>query len=367
MAPGEERIERKHINVELKEKYEKKVMFDLDRTPQKLLQKEQTDAIKNDQELRRVLPFSAEGAVEMRNETVKSLVADAVESKIVSDSELEHDRKNKRFIRGARPFDSRIEPRSLDPAQGWQLEILKKTESVGMIVEKSRIHAVTDSIYQLDIGVTLSERFRLCPDEPFGDQPVIGVGTTFVLSDQLLMTAGHVFQGKLNDYLVVFGFEMINKVGSFQGLVVAKNIYTPKAIMHYDQDADLTVFSVSRPIDRPALKLSKQTRFARNTAVYMIGHPSGLPKKVALNASTQDQDDTRYFFTTLDSFQGNSGSPVFNMETNEVIGVLVSGMVDYQWNGTCNSARICSIPFCKGEKVTSLWSLPDVMELQGRR
>jgi len=59
------------------------------------------------------------------------------------------------------------------------------------------------------------------------------------------------------------------------------------------------------------------------TEVYMIGHPSGLPQKVAVNASVRSLEGAAYFYTSLDAFQGNSGSPVFDRNTGEVIGILV--------------------------------------------
>lgn len=305
---------------------------------------------------------SAGKVLKLQALTVEAIVIDPGEPPLT-----EKPNRNRRYIRGATQFDSRIELRSLNPSEPWQLEILKNAQAVGMIVEKNRLHAITDSIFQLDIGTTLTERFSLCPNEPFGEQPIIGLGTAFIIGDQTMMTAGHVFQGELRDYVVVFGFELTNKAGEFQRLILAKDIYTPSSIVYQDQDLDLLAFKVSRPLDRRILKLALKSSFPRNMPVYMIGHPSGLPKKVALNASVQDQEDPRNFYTTLDSFQGNSGSPVFELETNEVIGVLVSGMVDYQWNGTCNYSSICNIPYCKGEKVTSLWALSDFFQQMSDR
>lgn len=303
---------------------------------------------------------SAGKVLNLQAHTVEAILMDPGETPLT-----EKPKKNRRYIRGATQFDSRIELSSLNPAEPWELKILKNAQAVGIIVEKSRLHAITDSIFQLDIGTTLTERFSLCPNEPFGEQPVIGLGTAFIIGDQTMVTAGHVFQGELRDYVVVFGFELTN--GEFQRLILAKDIYTPTSIVYQDQDIDLLAFKVSRPLDRRILKLAVKSSFPRNMPVYMIGHPSGLPKKVALNASVQDQEDPRNFYTTLDSFQGNSGSPVFELETNEVIGVLVSGMVDYQWNGTCNYSSICNIPYCRGEKVTSLWALSGLFEQLSNR
>ncbi|WP_146610784.1 hypothetical protein [Pedobacter cryoconitis] len=46
-----------------------------------------------------------------------------------------------------------------------------------------------------------------------------------------------------------------------------------------------------------------------------------------------------------------NGSPVFSKETNEVIGILVSGMMDFDWTGSCNTVSTCRYPYCFGEAV----------------
>ena len=60
-------------------------------------------------------------------------------------------------------------------------------------------------------------------------------------------------------------------------------------------------------------------------ALSMIGYPLGFPTQVATNGYILFNDATRdSFFTNLDAFEGNSGSPVLNAK-NEVVGILVGG------------------------------------------
>lgn len=49
-----------------------------------------------------------------------------------------------------------------------------------------------------------------------------------------------------------------------------------------------------------------------STELYMLGHPTGLPVKLARNAKVKKKDHKDYFEADLDAFKGNSGSPVFN-------------------------------------------------------
>lgn len=92
----------------------------------------------------------------------------------------------------------------------------------------------------------------------------------------------------------------------------------------------------------------------------MLGYPSGLPLKATVNVSITSFDNSGGFYTSLDAFQGNSGSPVFDLNTPQVIGVLVSGAADFVWNGGCNISATCRIPYCKGEKVFQLNLIPSL-------
>jgi len=257
----------------------------------------------------------------------------------------------KRLLTGPSQFDSRIELRNLNPLIDWQKQILTNASSVAVIIEKDMMHQLTDSIFQLDISSSLGNLYNLCPGEAFRDQPVIGIGTSFIIDEKSMITAAHVFTRPLKNYVIVFGFEMVNKVGAYEAFINIKDIYYPQFVINELVDLDVKVFSVDRSFDRPILKWSKSSLVSNNASVYMIGHPVGLPKKVALNASMKNNINYNFFYTSLDAFQGNSGSPVFRFETNEVIGILVSGELDFKWNGSCNASTLCSIPYCKGEKV----------------
>jgi V8-like Glu-specific endopeptidase len=67
--------------------------------------------------------------------------------------------------------------------------------------------------------------------------------------------------------------------------------------------------------------------------IYVIGHPCGLPLKYAPGAYVCDVNET-CFSADLDVYSGNSGSPVFDSKTHEVIGMAVRGdNMDFRWNG----------------------------------
>lgn len=248
-------------------------------------------------------------------------------------------------------FNRLLEIRDLNPLITWQKNMLINARSVGLVVEKNQIHRITDSLYQLDVAGKLGDRFRLCPDESFTDQPVAGEGTAFVIGTTTMVTASHVLTQLPEKYAIVFGYELISKKGAYEVFIPANNVFFPKRIVSDQSEEDILVFEVDRPLPANPLPISTRKSIPDNGLVYMIGHPLGLPKKVALNATVNENTNASFFYTTLDAFQGNSGSPVFLFGTNEVVGILVSGQKDYEWDGQCNQTVPCSPPNCRGEKV----------------
>ncbi|MEH6538279.1 MAG: serine protease [Psychroserpens sp.] len=261
---------------------------------------------------------------------------------------------NKARLRGPSNYDSRVEVRILNPEIEWQRKILEKNKSVAIVVEKEKLSKINEQFYQLDISTSLANFYNLCTNVPFKNQPVIGVGTAFITSRNQMTTAKHVFQRNLENYAIVFGYELLNKNGIVEAIVNKKNVYEPISKVYNNDYYDVTIIELDRPVNRPILAWENSKLLEDSTEVYMIGHPSGIPKKIALNAGIIDNSNSQYFHTTLDSFQGNSGSPVFNRQTHNVIGILVSGELDYKYNGTCNEINVCKLPYCKGEKVVRI-------------
>ena len=100
--------------------------------------------------------------------------------------------------------------------------------------------------------------------------------------------------------------------------------------------------------DRPHLQstglklISKPPEVGENLTV--IGHPSGLPKKVTSNAYVTRNISSEYrFYISSDTFEGNSGSPVLNSKA-EVVGMVLSGKTDYIYDETrgCQTVNSCN-------------------------
>ncbi len=261
------------------------------------------------------------------------------------------DQFNPKRLYGPSQYDSRIEIAQLKSDIDWQKEIYKKSESVAMIVEKENLIKISPDTYQLNTAVTLGGRYNLCDGEAFANQIVVGIGTAFTIEKNTMMTAGHVFQRPLKNYAVVFGYRVINSRGTAETSISSEDVYFPVEITKSHADLDIVKFKTDREIKRPILEWEKSKSLKKGSEIYMLGYPMGLPEKLAINADVSDNSYFQYFYTSLDSFQGNSGSPVFNYDTHKIIGILVSGMIDYELHGDCYKTSLCRQPVCAGEKV----------------
>jgi V8-like Glu-specific endopeptidase len=84
-------------------------------------------------------------------------------------------------------------------------------------------------------------------------------------------------------------------------------------------------------IKQKPLKYRQEGSISFDEKVFLIGNPTGMPLKIADSGYVVAKSESR-FVTNLDSFEGNSGSAVFNSKTNLIEGILVSGEKDYEYD-----------------------------------
>lgn len=189
--------------------------------------------------------------------------------------------------------------------------------------------------------------YPACSDEPYGDQPVAPFCTGFMAGADIIVTAGHcISETDLENTRFLFGFDMAD--AATPTLTFSENqVYTGVQVIvrSYTHEYDYSVIRVDRPVTAPgarALPLRETDTIAVGARVGVIGHPSGLPKKIAFGSETRvrKNDAQGFFYANLDSYGGNSGSPVFNAEDGFVEGILVRGNTDFVLNGDCFRSNI---------------------------
>ncbi len=171
----------------------------------------------------------------------------------------------------------------------------------------------------------------LCPDEPFRDQPSVGMCTGVLVAPDLVLTAGHcVSCDRASDVVVVFDFVMEDALTPTM-TVRADQVYQIEEIVgHHVGYPDWGLIRLDRQVvGRTPLPLRRAGRVADGQRLLVIGHPWGIPRKYDAGATVRQNTEPTFFQANLDTYQGNSGSPVINLDSMEVEGILCRGMEEF--------------------------------------
>ncbi len=248
----------------------------------------------------------------------------------------------------------------LDLYQVKDTKVLALADSTVALFEASKVTLdgatakLAVSSYGADMG--------LCKEERFYEQKNGAFCSGFLVAPDIMASAGHCVTSDESCASVrfVFGFGIKGDGGTPES-VPASEVYSCAKLLGRLQDGTGADWSLSK-LDRPVtghkpLSLSK-TAINNGDPVFVIGHPAGLPTKVAGGATVRDASNPGFFRTNTDTYGGNSGSAVFNAKSGLVEGILVRGEMDYEQKGDCRVSKVCPIDGCRGEDVTkvSAWA-----------
>ncbi|HEY9262296.1 serine protease [Chitinophaga sp.] len=211
--------------------------------------------------------------------------------------------------------------------------------------------------FKLQNYPTFQQRAILCDDEPYANQPAAADFTAFVVNDSTLITAGHCLNPTmLKRYYYVFDYIMDTLHHAPQYFEEANVFIATKIIPYYDpaNNQDVCIIRVNKKIDaRRIPALSQQSAVNNSNTYYVIGTPAGIPFKLAGKAKIMENTSPAYFLLNSDTYEGNSGSPVFNASTNLIEGLLITGTKDFRpniLNITCKLSLLCPFDECPGSK-----------------
>jgi hypothetical protein len=213
--------------------------------------------------------------------------------------------------------------------------------------------------------VNFGTQNNLCPGERFRDQPTGAFCSGFLVAPDLIATAGHcVNADNVTDVRFVFGFRM-RDAGNAQTVIGNGEIYRGVAVVGHQlvgNGPDWALVRLDRPVANHRIaRIRRAGRIGDQQAVHVIGHPAGLPTKFAGGAAVRDNAPAAHFVANLDSYGGNSGSPVFNSDTHEVEGILVRGETDFVRRGACQVSLVCPTTGCRGEDCTRATELASLV------
>jgi V8-like Glu-specific endopeptidase len=220
--------------------------------------------------------------------------------------------------------------------------ITKKSDQ--RIQELSKSVALIVPVDVLEIGMfkttikaaSLQETMQMCVSEHFVTRPAVSGCTGFLVAPNILASAGHCFVDESDCATKKIIFDVDSKEQSRKGYSVNSNdvfscarIISTMYDMNAPSDQDYSLIELDRvPKRREPLKLNMSKKIDNTANVFMIGHPYGMPLILSRESALINNSGTYQFTAGLDSFEGNSGSPVINSKTMLVEGILVNGQED---------------------------------------
>lgn len=246
--------------------------------------------------------------------------------------------------------------------------IKKQALSVAMMIDNSILSQhIVDSLYRID-STSLNESAPVCDDNPWKNNIAIGQCSSFLVSPNKVLTAGHCIKNTAeacSKKSFVFDLKDDFYTSTFGQFLSSNQIYNCKSIVKhkvdYDSGLDYALIELDRAVqDRDLIDSQRVEESLDLSELYMIGYPLGLGSMVSSFGHIREEYQSIYV-TNLDSFVGNSGSPVFSGPDNKLIGLLSRGEKDFKWNSQdkCFELIKCSDSSCRGEDVVKLNAILD--------
>jgi hypothetical protein len=222
------------------------------------------------------------------------------------------------------------------PTPGWtdtRQEVYQLTgqnlvdaDSTVALFPASQVRDRGDGTSEL-LTVPYGQFLHLCPAERFWTQPSGSYCSGVLVGEDVIATAAHCIVGKeMTAFSYVFGYRMRDE--TTPELIINNNdIYQARAVNAWHLDHFASDWALIR-LDRPVVghriaPVRHAGTISKGQAVHAIGYPLGLPAKFAPGAVHSNTDTA--LFTSIPSYPGNSGSPVFNSSTHALEGIILGG------------------------------------------
>jgi V8-like Glu-specific endopeptidase len=238
-------------------------------------------------------------------------------------------------------------------------EISKYARATCCLVDNSYIEAYDNFNYKINCRST-----GYCSDVRFHDQKRLAECSAFAIAPDIILTAGHcITEEKISRFSILYEFNLPEKVEESDSIVKSDNVYKIIKLLErgkLSNGLDYAILNIDRPVsDDRILKIRRTGKISDNSKLYVAGYPDGLPLKISNDGNIRKNDNDIIFITDLDTFQGNSGSPVFNEITHVVEGILTKGDTDFFYDDKNRCQRLfkCSEKECSGETVVRITEL----------
>lgn len=241
--------------------------------------------------------------------------------------------------------------------------IKKLSESVAVKINNENLIQNTTGFDLVDHKLEQSYG-SMCKSEKYLDQNNAGDCSGFLLDQETIVTAGHCIEkdSECSDHKWVFGFA-VDSVEKKHFSFKNEDVYQCEKILarrYTDEGMDFAVVKLTRPvIGRNFLKTRTEGKISEDSKLVVLGHPFGLPLKVTPNAIIRNNSLDEFFVINSDTFRGNSGSPVIDLTTGIVEGIIVRGDSDFKSSETepCYGANVNSEDGGRGEDIIRITNI----------
>jgi hypothetical protein len=223
-----------------------------------------------------------------------------------------------------------------EPYQVASAALRSLSRSTAGVVQRSRLTANGSNWNVTTNPWTNAGGGTLCADEPYRGQPVAPYCSAFLVGPDLVVTAGHCIStsSACSGSAFIFDWSMQGDGVNPINPVPASRVYFCSQVIAAQNsgERDYALLRLDRPVEGiTPLAIRRQAEIGLNEPLVVMGHPAGIPLKIADGAVVKDaRPGLLYFDANLDTYGGNSGSAVFNLNTLQVEGILVRGATDYR-------------------------------------
>jgi V8-like Glu-specific endopeptidase len=218
-------------------------------------------------------------------------------------------------------------------------DLIELAHSTAALISKDSFKPISGLAEYLQVfSSTQREEYETCQGTRFNRQVAASFCTGFLIAPDVLATAGHCISevSECENFYWTFGYKY-RKATDAKVVVKKKDIFKCTKILKRKYDPvngiDFAIVKLhKKAVGKRIFKLRRSGRVATKTQVITMGYPSGTPLKITANAMVLGNRNSKYFVTNLDTFEGNSGSPVIDAQTGLVEGILYEGKEDFNYS-----------------------------------
>ncbi|MDC0255286.1 serine protease [Bacteriovoracales bacterium] len=202
-------------------------------------------------------------------------------------------------------------------------------------------------------------------EKTFSSQQKISDCTAFLIGPDIMATARHCVEDEriCKENYWVFDYKLENPNQSFS-LFIESNVYECDHIVSKEHPLlDYALIKLKKvPLNRKPLKtrLTSDGEISGSPNLLVMGFPLGHPLKLSLYSSLRETSHPQFFRFESDTFKGNSGSPIINVEKGMVEGILFSGENDFIYEEHCKKIKHCEKGSCSGEQAIKINQIPNL-------